>query len=53
MTAHSSKKDEQKCLDAGMDAYIAKPIDLKASVRLIGELIRERDLVSDGIRSLF
>jgi PAS domain S-box-containing protein len=27
MTAHASKEDEQRCLDAGMDAFIPKPID--------------------------
>ena len=43
MTAHASKDDEQRCLDAGMDAYISKPIDLKASIALIGDLIRQRD----------
>ena len=26
MTAHAMATDEQRCLDAGMDAYIAKPI---------------------------
>ena len=26
MTAHAMASDEQRCLDAGMDAYIAKPI---------------------------
>jgi len=26
MTAHAIKGDEQRCLSAGMDSYIAKPI---------------------------
>ena len=36
MTAHASREDRQKCLDAGMDDYVAKPI----STRLIGEAIK-------------
>jgi CheY-like chemotaxis protein len=39
MTAHASSKDEERCLAAGMDAYISKPIDLKKSIALINELI--------------
>ncbi|HQL41477.1 MAG TPA: response regulator, partial [Candidatus Omnitrophota bacterium] len=27
MTARAMAEDEKKCLDAGMDAYISKPID--------------------------
>lgn len=43
MTAHASVDDKQRCLDAGMDAYVSKPIDLKASIELIGDLIRQRN----------
>ncbi len=43
MTAHAAMGDEQRCIDAGMDAYVSKPIDLKASIALIGELIRQRN----------
>ena len=41
MTAHASKEDEERCLAAGMDAYISKPIDFKKSLQLIGDIIRQ------------
>jgi len=39
MTAHAFKEDEECCLDAGMDAYISKPIDVKKSIAIISSLI--------------
>jgi signal transduction histidine kinase/ActR/RegA family two-component response regulator len=41
MTAHALKEDEERCLGAGMDAYISKPIDLKECLRLIGETLKK------------
>lgn len=37
MTANAMKGDEQKCYDAGMDGYVAKPIDAQ---KLIQEIAR-------------
>jgi PAS domain S-box-containing protein len=39
ITAHVRKEDLQCCLIAGMDAFIAKPIDFKKCVKVIRELL--------------
>ena len=41
MTAHAGQEDEERCLAAGMDAYISKPIDFKQSLQLIGAILRQ------------
>jgi len=46
MTAHALKEDEDRCLDAGMDSYISKPIDFKKTLRVIGETLKN----SSGIQ---
>eukprot|EP00913_Durusdinium_trenchii_P010940 g10269.t1 len=38
MTAHAMRGDRKRCLDAGMDAYISKPIDAIALVDLVEKL---------------
>jgi signal transduction histidine kinase len=41
MTAHALKEDEDRCLAAGMDAYISKPIDFKVCLQVIGETLEK------------
>jgi CheY-like chemotaxis protein len=35
LTAHAFAEDEQRCMEAGMDAYIAKPIDFTKCMEMI------------------
>jgi CheY-like chemotaxis protein len=39
MTAHALKEDEERCLAAGMDAYVSKPIDFKKTLQVIWETL--------------
>jgi HPt (histidine-containing phosphotransfer) domain-containing protein len=38
LTAHAMKGDRERCLDAGMDAYVTKPIRSKELFRVIQEI---------------
>ena len=42
MTADAFSEDVQRCLDAGMNAHIAKPIDVREVLRLLEKFITER-----------
>ncbi len=41
MTAHAFKKDQRACLEAGMDAYVSKPISKSLLFETIQDLFRQ------------
>ncbi len=43
LTAHAFKADRDKCLDAGMDDYISKPVNRPAFLKLIKKYISAHD----------
>jgi PAS domain S-box-containing protein len=40
MTAHALKEDQERCINAGMDSYISKPIDFKKTLQVIEEILK-------------
>ena len=40
MTADAFAEDVQKCMDSGMNAHVAKPIDVREVGRLLEKYIR-------------
>ncbi|OGU02167.1 MAG: hypothetical protein A2X82_01395 [Geobacteraceae bacterium GWC2_55_20] len=46
MTANAQEGDREKCLEAGMDDYIAKPIELSQLIPLIEKWLPPADFIS-------
>jgi CheY-like chemotaxis protein len=41
MTAHAYKSDQERCLAAGMDAYISKPVNRQELIEMVERLARD------------
>lgn len=48
MTAHAMRGDREKCLEAGMDAYVAKPLDVKQLLGLLESVAEDHAPTTNG-----
>ena len=48
VTAHTLQGDEQRCLDAGMDDYISKPVSIAGLQALLSRWMDSSDLQAQG-----
>ena len=50
VTAHALKEDKARCLAAGMDAFVAKPLDIKEVLRQVEALVPSAPSAGDSDR---
>lgn len=48
MTAHAMRGDRERCLSAGMDAYLSKPLDVRRMLRLIERIARRNRRLNEA-----
>jgi CheY-like chemotaxis protein len=48
LTAFAMKRDEERALDAGCDAYISKPIDTRRLPLQLSLILAKRESLDDG-----
>jgi len=41
MTAHAMRKDRERCLEAGMNGYLSKPIETRIFMEVISKILRD------------
>ena len=51
LTANAMPEDQQRCLAAGMDSYISKPLDVNQLIQLLNGIAHDDDAGSTGKRS--
>jgi CheY-like chemotaxis protein len=51
MTAHAMKGDRERCLEAGMDGYVAKPLNANELFRVVESIADSAALVGRGAES--
>ncbi len=48
LTAHAMSRDRDRCLSAGCDAYVTKPVDRKALIRLVAQFAPKHDALGSS-----